>query len=337
MRKLLISCCYILVGSAYGLAIFSMCHVVKNLTFNSTFESMTNYLFGFLAGLIIILFPAALIKKENRCDLKNEIESIVDFLIENTILPLKKNVKRKEFWILQSYMLTRILTFINKFLFMVYVFPVALFMLDSSKEVGVFATNFVTLMIFVNVARIFISLFESNWRRCIKQALHVTILISTTRTLEKAYQTLKISSIGEPAGNHELTIILIVLGYILALRFIKNRILDSIEKDLSIDRNQMFDKAKFGIPCYSFEKYKDLIKIESIDFHYQGFNEYGPHSWITFVGYLRYGLLQFEMTKQPKMFTAKIAKVMPRKELSKQVDQTIDVKQSMDKEAENDS
>lgn len=304
MRNRLIALTCIVCAGIYTFFSVVIYQMMKETVYDSQFLTTLNKAMMVAFGIIVVGVPLLLLSKKNRKRFIDSIGAAVDDFMLEIFEPLKRNIKRKEFWILQGYVLTRILTFFNKFFFMVYVFPVVLFMIDPSKWTGTFVINLVTLMIFVNVARMFYSGSRSNWRRCFKQALHVVILVSTTRSLEKTYQSIKIVSTGDPLVNHELILIIVVLGSFLALRLIQKWILNNIEKDITIDKNPLFDKAVFGIPCYSFEIYKDLIKIESIDFKYQDFDQGGPHSVITFVGTLRYGLTQFEMEKRPTIVVA---------------------------------
>lgn len=171
-------------------------------------------------------------------------------------------------------------------------------------------------MIFVDISRLCLAVCQANWRRGIRLGLHI-ITLAATMTLEKNYHSHRIPSVENQFMNHDLMILIILVCYVVLLLWIQKWILNSIEKDMTIDKNKNFDKAIFGIPCYSFKKYRDLIKIESIDFHYQGFNEERPHSVTTVVGYLRYGLVKFEMEKYSTVIVTEqmmnsFAKIQPR-------------------------
>lgn len=306
MRKKLIVVAYFLCAAAYTLIAVIGIKLMQTVEYDTTSMSILNKAMGFSFGLILISLPLLLVSKGNRKAAKSMIAAVVDDFMYHTYGPLKSNIKRKEFWILQGYVLTRILAFFNKFFFMVYVFPVVLFMVDSSKEVGAFAINFVLLMICVNIVRIILSAIDSNWERCAKQALSVAILVPTTSMIERMYQATKIMNTSGKAGGNELIIFSLIIGYILALRFVRNWILNSIEKDITIERNPLFDRAVFGIPTYSFKKYEGLIKIETIDMHYLGFNDEPTNSYITFVGHIRYGILKFEMQKKDPIISTEV-------------------------------
>lgn len=145
MRKQLMTLSYILCAAVYTFFSLVIYQLLKETIYDSQLLTVLNKALMIAFGAIVIGIPLLLLSKKIRKSFLDSIASIVDDFIFEILEPLKKNVKRREFWILQGYTLTRFLSLMNKFVVLVFVFPVVLFMLDSSKEVGAFASNFVSL------------------------------------------------------------------------------------------------------------------------------------------------------------------------------------------------
>jgi len=303
MRKFLIAIAYFFCAATYTLFALIMYQMLKAPEYDPVILSTINKAMMVSLGGIMACVPMLLVFKKNREKFVNSVAAVVDDFISKIYKPLKINIKRKEFWILQGYVFTRLLTFFNKYFCMVFVIPPLLFILDSSKEVFSFVINLIAIMIIVDVAKVVWSVLESNWRKCIKIILHVFILFSTSLSMERFYNSIKqvTGSKESFSSEHEITILTLVIGYVLLIRFTRNLIIKDIEKDIIIDRNT------FGTPSYKLNKYRDLIIIDSINYRYQDLDKDQLFdSTCTFLGHLRYGLLQFEMTEQRKVLSSEL-------------------------------
>lgn len=301
MRKGLITFVYIFCAAVYTCVSLLIYQMVKAEVYESQWLSILNKAMLVTFCVIVVCIPMLLIFKSNRKAVADLVAAVVDDFISETYELLKKNVKRKEFWILQGYVLTRILTFINKSMCVFFVLPTLLFVFDSSKEVFSFVVNLITLMILIDIAKIIWTVLESNWRRCINLCLHVFILILTSVTLERYFDSVKRAGVASKtiSNENELTIVVLILGYVLLIRYVRNLIIADIGRDISIDRDHHLKIGHYDRPKISLQKYKDLIKIDSINLEYRDLENVLPFEKILLMGHLRYGLLAFQVEKGP--------------------------------------
>lgn len=271
--------------------------LLKGMVFDTQLMTVLNKALMITFVALVTGIPLLLISKKNRKKFAGHTAIVVDDFIFEILEPLKLNSKRKEFWILEGYAFTRLLTTINKVLVIVYVLPAILVKIDSSKATGIFLINLVVVAISVETLKFIWSVLEGKWRRAMTLCLYSATFIAATGTLQRIYNPIGTTSIKLPFENNLWAVIILIACYILLLQLIKKLVLNSIEKDLTIFRNPHFDQATFGIPSYSFEKYRDLIKIQTIDFKYEDLAQGVPNSVVAFVGSLRYGLVQFEMVR----------------------------------------
>lgn len=214
-------------------------------------------------------------------EIKEEIEMQSNDWIEHTWLPLKRNSKRKEFWILQlwplgklcSYLATLMVTLIG---YLVVVYVVAYYLLSEPKQIA--ASNIFTILMTVIWVMTF-SIFSYLLVQVVRQKLAIgkllkslfnliilgRMLMTLTERFEQSGRTVEgiknfLTTIDQFINGYmylfEVGFIFALLGYV----FI-NLITRSIEKEMVID----LIPTLLGYEYYvDFGRYDELINTDIV-------------------------------------------------------------------------
>ncbi|HFM5865023.1 TPA: hypothetical protein ACG8T1_001081 [Enterococcus faecium] len=220
------------------------------------------------------IMPSRWSKKKK--EIKEEIEMKSNDWIEHTWLPLKRNSKRKEFWILQLWTLGKLCSYLARFIldliiYSIVVFGTAYYLLNDPNRIAA-SDIFTVLMtlIFVMLLSIFTQLVMQFTRqkltagRLFKSLLDLiivnAILATLIKQIEQAGRTTKgvknfLMTFVHFVNGHmylfKVGIILFLVGY-LSTKLIKR----SIEKEIEID----LIPTLFGYEYYvDFGRYDELI------------------------------------------------------------------------------
>ncbi|WP_137665464.1 hypothetical protein [Enterococcus hulanensis] len=261
--------------------------------------------------LIIISVVQTLVNKESRTNLIKDVKAAIETLKEGVLKPLKLNSKRKEFWILQGYTLTRFLHFLNKSILLVFLFPIIIFTVDSSKSTYVFFATMVTIGLVIDFYRLCKRAIKSNWRGAVKSGVSLITLLCVKISYEKIYdlfksaERLQLSAI--PKIYNASTIILFgIVAYVIAVLYFRNRVIEEVEKDFVIDTEQPIRIDFMDKPKYEFNRFKNLIVVDSININYEKLDAPFPSEVVTVKASLRYGLFRLTFVKnKPRVIQGK--------------------------------
>ncbi|WP_237461768.1 hypothetical protein [Enterococcus faecium] len=235
--------------------------------------------------------------QEKKKEFREEIEIKSSDWFEHTWLPLKRNSKRKEFWVLQLWPLGKLFSYVARLIFdlIIYsigVFGTAYYLLNDPNRIAA-SDIFTVLMtlIFVMLLTIFTQivmqftrqkltagkLFKSLFDLIIVNAILATLI----KQIEQSGRTTKgvkefLMTFVHFVNGHmylfEVGIILFLVGYV-STKLIKR----SIEKEMAID----LLPTLFGYEHYvDFGKYNELIHIDIVHAYIQEFTLKGIRQFL---------------------------------------------------------
>ncbi|HAP9694900.1 TPA: hypothetical protein ACG877_002725 [Enterococcus faecium] len=246
----------------------------KDLSFNWFMSLLSFIMLIFLCLEIREFIPSHW--QDKRKEFREEIEMISDDWMEHTWLPLKRNSKRKEFWILQLWPLGKLCSYLARYIldliiYSIVVFGIAYYLLSEPNQITpsniftilmtvIWVMNFsIFSYLLVQVVRqklIMSKLFKSLFDLMILGSMLMTLTVQfeqSGRTVEgvKNFSL----TINQFINGHmyliEVGIILFLVGYV-STKLIKR----SIEKEIEID----LIPTLFGYEYYiDFGRYDELI------------------------------------------------------------------------------
>lgn len=281
---------YITLGIAAFL--FSLAIIVGTIFLWFTNEDLSFNWFMSLLSFIMLIFLCLEIREfmpshwqDKRKEFREEIEMKSDDWIEHTWFPLKRNSKRKEFWVLQlwpigklfSYMASLMVTLIG-YLVVVYgvAYGVAYYLLSEPKQIAasIIFTVVITLMCvmcFSIFSYLLVQFVRKNltMSNLFKSLLDLLILGSMLTTLadwsEQSGRTVEgiknfLTTIDQFINRYmylfEVGFILALFGYVF-MKLIKR----SIEKEMVIDLIPKLSGYEYYV---DFGKYEELIHTDVV-------------------------------------------------------------------------
>ncbi|MGL9796062.1 hypothetical protein [Enterococcus faecium] len=219
--------------------------------------------------------------QEKKKEFKEEIEMKSDDWIEHTWLPLKRNSKRKEFWVLQLWALGNLCSYVVRLVFDLIIYSIGIFgtayyLINDHNRIAA-ADIFTVLMtlIFVMLLSIFTQLVMQFTRQKLTTGklfkslfdfiIVNAILASLIKQIEQSGRTTKgvkefLMTFVHFVNGHmylfEVGIILFLVGYV-STKLIKR----SIEKEIEID----LIPTLLGYEYYvDFGRYDELINTDIV-------------------------------------------------------------------------
>lgn len=247
---------------AFGFLIFNI-HSSKTI---SDFVFLGVYLF-------VTLY---LLRKENRQDIKKSIDLTIDKIIVKTLKDLLVDSKRKEFWIIQTITLGKILLIFEGFLFWWKISPVLILSLSDSKDYLDFLDHLGVFIFFILVIDLFIKgLLNQNFSLIFKSIYRMMCLFACY-----AYSSVLLSKIKkEPLFVNELLdknqywyLLLMISAVAVVLTHLAIR--KQIERSIELREKQSVINSKFAATIPNFKKFEGLLIRESVNVNYQSRNNF---------------------------------------------------------------
>ncbi|ONN41860.1 hypothetical protein [Enterococcus mundtii] len=251
----------------------------EDLSFNWFMSLLSFTMFLFLCLEIRKFMPSHY--QEKKKEFREEIEIRSNDWIENTWLPLKRNIKRKEFWMLQLWPLGKICSYVARLIFDLTIYSIGVFgtayFLINDPDITAASDIFTVLMTLIFV--MFLSLFTQLIMQFTKQDLSLEklfknlfdlfvisgILVTITKRIEQSGRTTKgikelLMTFVHFVNGHmylfEIGIILALIGYI-STKLIKR----SIENELDIDLIPTISGYEYYV---HYGKYDELIRTDIV-------------------------------------------------------------------------
>lgn len=247
---------------AFGFLIFNI-HSSKTI---SDFVFLGVYLF-------VTLY---LLRKENRQDIKKSIDLTIDKVIIRTLKDLLADSRSKEFWIIQTITLGKILLIFEGFLFWWKIVPVLVLILSDSKDylafmyqLGVFLFLIVVIVLFVEVLlnQNFSILFKSIYRMMCLFACYVQISVLLPEIKRKPMFINEVLD-----KNQYWYLFLMITTVVIAFSHIVIR--KRIERSIELGEKQSGINSKFAATIPNFKKFEGLLIRKSVNVNYQSRNNF---------------------------------------------------------------
>ncbi|WP_419771511.1 hypothetical protein, partial [Enterococcus faecium] len=226
--------------------------------------------------------------QEKRKELREEIEIKTSDWMEHTWLPFRKNIKQKEFWILQLWLLGKICSYVALLIFdlisySIGIFGMAYYLLNDNNRLAV-SDIFTVLMTLILV--IYLSIFSQLFIRFIRQKITIAnffrnlvdlliisvILMALTERIEQSGKTIEglkdfLTMFIQFVNGH---MYLFVSGFILSLiGYVTTKLIKkSIEKEIEIDLIPTLSGYDY---CVDYGKFEKLLYTNTVHVSIQEF------------------------------------------------------------------